>query len=531
MPGQAEEGGGLAARRLTTTPPGAALAPITVGELLLMTTNPGTGLVAVVHANRILACSAAARAEGVRRGQRRREAQGLCPELTVVGADPARDQRFFDPLLARLEELAPGVQQIRPGLVALRARGPATFYGGELAAATRLLAAMGALGIADVRAGIADGVFAAEQAAYAAQAPAGGCPSVPVVVPPGGSAAFLAPLPVDRLGDADLAQLLPQLGIRTLGEFATLDRAHVRDRFGERGVHLHAIAGGQDNRPVTGRPAPADLGGGIDFEPPLTRADQVAFSVRRTAEAFIAALARAHLVCTELSVAITGERGEVAERVWLHPTAFDSAAVVDRVRWQLEAAAGTAITSPVTRVRFTPVAVDAAAHHEPGLFGTGSDERVHHALSRVQALLGHDSVFTATTGGGRSITERAVLVPWGDRVLTPQPRDRPWPGHLPAPLPAVVFPVPRPVGVLAATGAAVGVDERGNLTAPPLVLDDEFGRHRLTAWAGPWPVDERTWDPGRHRRAYRFQAVDAAQAAWLLVLDDGGSWWAEGRYD
>ena len=44
---------------------------------------PGTP-VAVVHANRVVACSPAARDDGVRRGQRRREAQGRCPTLEVV---------------------------------------------------------------------------------------------------------------------------------------------------------------------------------------------------------------------------------------------------------------------------------------------------------------------------------------------------------------------------------------------------------------------------------------------------------------
>jgi protein ImuB len=47
----------------------------------------------VLHANRVVACSAAARAEGVARGLRKREAQGRCPGLTVVAHDPERDAR------------------------------------------------------------------------------------------------------------------------------------------------------------------------------------------------------------------------------------------------------------------------------------------------------------------------------------------------------------------------------------------------------------------------------------------------------
>ena len=55
---------------------------------------------AVVLANRVVACTPAARAEGVRRGLRKREAQGRCPQLVVVADDPARDARAFEPVVA-----------------------------------------------------------------------------------------------------------------------------------------------------------------------------------------------------------------------------------------------------------------------------------------------------------------------------------------------------------------------------------------------------------------------------------------------
>ena len=85
--------------------------------------------VAVIEKNLVVACSATARAEGVRRGLRRRDAQARCPALTIVPVDPARDHRAFSPVVAHLEERAPGVQVVRPGLCALRARGPARYYG------------------------------------------------------------------------------------------------------------------------------------------------------------------------------------------------------------------------------------------------------------------------------------------------------------------------------------------------------------------------------------------------------------------
>ncbi|QKJ21101.1 DNA polymerase Y family protein [Microbacterium hominis] len=497
--------------------------------------------VAVMERNLVRACNAAARAEGVRGGLRRRDAQARCPRLRVVTADDARDHRAFAPLVARLEEHAPGVQVVRAGLCALRARGPARYYGGEPESARVLVDALRAEGVADVRIGVADGPFTAEQAAKAATAAAD-----PVfVVPAGAAAGFLAPLSVAVLdasslggGSAtasdDLVGLLARLGVQTLGQFAAMDLERVRERFGPRGIRLHALAAGLDSQQVAPRTPPPELHREVAFEPPLELAEQVAFGMRMAADEFVARLGAHDLVCTELRVEITGDRGEHSERVWLHPGSFDAAAVVDRVRWQLAERQET-LRSAVARVRISPEAVDEAAHHAPAIFGGGPDERVHHALSRVQAMLGHRGVLTPAIGGGRWLAERQVLVPWGDRhekgsAGLASERAQPWPGSLPDPLPTTVFAPPRPVEVIALGGGVIDVDERGAASAAPAVLVEGGRARAVAAWAGPWPVVERGWDAARRRRAYRFQIVDDEGAAWLLVCE-GGVWSAEAAYD
>ncbi|MBW9093295.1 DNA polymerase Y family protein [Microbacterium jejuense] len=522
--------------------------------------------IAVVERNLVVACSASARVEGVRRGQRRRDAQARCPGLTVVAADAARDQRAFAPVVALIEERAPGVQLVRPGLCALRARGPARYYGGEAEAARMLLGALRDQGLEGVRAGIADGPFTAEQAARA-----GTSADEPVfVVPAGGAAGFLAPLSIAVLdaaaggasgkdGAADLVGLLARLGVQTLGGFAEMPPERVRERFGERGVRLRALAAGQDSRPVEPRTPPPELQREVAFEPPLEIADQVAFAMRVTADDFVAGLGAIDLVCTELRVELVGDRGERSERVWLHPGSFDAPAIVDRVRWQLaeDVGAGDAggsggsatggLRSGVALVRISPEAVEAASHHAPALFGGGPEQRVHHALSRVQAMLGHRGVLTPVIGGGRWLAERQVLVPWGDKDARDRrsgargpgvtgagglaaQRARPWPGSLPDPLPTTVFADPVPVDVRALGGELVDVDERGIVSAVPAFLVESGRRRAIEAWAGPWPVVERGWDAARARRAHRFQVVDADGEAWLLVCE-GDAWTAEATYD
>src|SRR5579872_2752888 len=80
---------------------------------------------------RVVACSAAAREAGVRRGQRVRDAQQLSPRLAVHVRDEAAEARAFEPVAIAAESLAAGVEIVRPGLIALDARGPARYHGGE----------------------------------------------------------------------------------------------------------------------------------------------------------------------------------------------------------------------------------------------------------------------------------------------------------------------------------------------------------------------------------------------------------------
>jgi protein ImuB len=474
----------------------------------------------------VFASSAAARREGIRRGSRVREAQARWPELIVLPYEAALDMRSFVPVIEAIEKAVPGVQVLRPGTCAMRARGPVRYYGGEEEAAHRLLTVLAELGIRDARVGIADGPFTAEHAARSSGA------SRIAIVREGESAAFLAPLPIELLTDPSLVSLLRRLGIRTLGEFARLPAIDVERRFGAEGAWLHGLARGLDGRPVVPRSVPDEYDSLVEFEPPLDRADQVAFGFRAAADEFIGRLVRARLVCTSLRVEIGSESGGVSERSWLHPRSFTAADVLDRIRWQIQGdgSVETGLDSAVLRVRVVPEAVDAIGHHEKGLWGTGTDERIHHGLSRVQSMLGHGGVLTAAIGGGRTLTDRQILVPWGDREPA-VPVGRPWPGRLPDPAPSRVFEVRSSAVVISAGGQAVDVDERGRLTVLPAQFStDGHALIGVTAWAGPWPIDQRWWDSEHSHRASRFQLVDETGAAWLLAIENH-LWWIEGRYD
>lgn len=495
--------------------------------------------VAVVAANRVVACSGRARGEGVRRGMRRRDAQGRCPELVVFQDDPVRDARLFEPVAAAVEELAVGVEILRPGVVAVPARGPAGYFGGEEPAAERLIDQVADRTGAECQVGVADGLFAAVLAARRG-----------VVVQPGGSREFLAPLSVRELhrpaeghDRADLVDLLRRLGLRTLGAFAAVPEKDVSARFGADAVLAHRLARGLQQRPPDRRRPPPELFVAEQLDPPVERVDAAAFVARQLAEGLHAGLAAHGLACTRLRIHALTANGEEYERIWRCAEPLTPNGIADRVRWQLDGwLTGTSgrPSAGIHTLRLDPVEVVEGRALQLDLWrGEGraeADERAGRAMVHVQGLLGPEAVVTPVLGGGRDPGEQVRLVPWGDERGPRRDPDAPWPGRLPSPSPATVLAKPLPAKVVDEHGRAVAVSARHELTGRPCQVTVAGGQPRgVRAWAGPWATDARWWTRGQCRRA-RLQVLLAddraedVQTALLLVLT-GERWTVEGIYD
>lgn len=476
---------------------------------------------AVIDKGHVLACSQSARAEGVRRGMRRRDAQSRCPGLVLHDYNPDADVRGFEAVLTAIEELSPGVAPLRPGLCALRV--PSRFYGGEAEAAAVIAERLVGIGVWDVRIGIADGLFAAELAARRALA------QESLAIPPGGSAHFLRDLPIDALGDTDLTGLLRRMGLRTLGDFAGLPAADVHTRFGTHGELLHRLARGLDPQPVSRRQVPPEFDATLTLEPPLELIEPIAFSLRTTAEGFVADLASYGLVCTTVLIEVDADGSLATARRWMHPRWFGATDLIDRVRWQLS---GGAVGAPVDAVRLIPEVTEPLGDHADSLFGGGPDERVERGVARVQSIVGHESVVSASVQGGRGPADRRLLVPWGERAVARRPSGQPWPGSLPPPAPATVYLEPQEALVVGAEGQPIGVTGRGVITGEPARFRAAVGSdwQPVASWAGPWPVDEQWWDEAASRRLARFQVVGVDGSAWLMLVENG-QWWTEARYD
>ncbi|TDB83339.1 DNA polymerase Y family protein [Actinomadura sp. KC216] len=478
---------------------------------------------AVAVQGQVAACTAAARAEGVRRGQRLRDAQRRCPDLVVRERDLDAEGRLFEAVVEAVAALTPRVEVVRPGLCAIPARGPARFYGGEEALRVLVQDAVVEAGH-DCGSGVADGLFAAELAARAGQ---GG-----VVVPEGGAAAFLAPYPLSVLDRPELADLLRRLGIKTLGDFAALPSGHVAGRFGADGALAHRLARGEEPRPLAPVKGAEDLTVRADFDPPAEQSERVVFAAKRLAGELHEALAAGGLACVRLEVAAGFADGHVLRRLWRHD-GLSALAVAERVRWQLsawQASDSEQVWGGVAWLELAPDQLVPDEGRQEGLWGrTSVTDRIARAADRIQALLGHHGITRPVLVGGRGPGERVVRVPIGDLPPADVP-EGPWPGRVTGPAPAVVLAAPPDVEVADAAGEPVVVSARCEVSAPPAVLAVRGRPAAITGWTGPWPADERWWDPGRSRRRARFQVTTDDGAAYLLAVE-GGRWHIEAVYD
>ncbi len=201
--------------------------------------------------------SGAAEAFGVVSGMRLGEALGRCPSLALVPADPQRAEEAWEESLATLEGIGAAVESRRPGEAFFGLDGLRALWGRPERALERARRLMGQ----GVRLGAGPTRLCALAAALRSRPRRRA-----VIVSQKEARAFLALLEVavlrDRMGDewtgVNLVDTLERLGVRTLGELASLPRDAVADRFGDPGLRALDMANGVEE-PLRPRRPRAEL--------------------------------------------------------------------------------------------------------------------------------------------------------------------------------------------------------------------------------------------------------------------------------
>jgi protein ImuB len=240
----------------------------------------------------VLDADPTARSLGVRRGMALGTAHRLAPEATFLDPEPEADGAAVEAAFRVLARFSPAIAGTSDpadpafGLLEAQVDGLAALWGAEPAIAERLAAALEAPLAGRPGAGLAGTRFAATIAAAAAGA------GRHIAVPPGGEAAFLAPLPAGLLShDPEVRGRLARFGLRRIGQVAELPRSALVARFGPEGDQLGARSRGEETDPFRPRRDPERTLLALPIEPPVDALEAVRFVLRRVATALASSLA------------------------------------------------------------------------------------------------------------------------------------------------------------------------------------------------------------------------------------------------
>jgi DNA polymerase-4 len=197
-------------------------------------------------AARVVAVSGEAAACGIVPGMSLTQAQSLCPQARIMPAKPGQYQATLAEIVSLLAAVTPKVEPDTGPAAALIYADLGDISGGApLDLAGSISQAIQTQLHLTPALGLATGKFPAYMAASSIGLKRA------LLIAPGQESGFLAPIPVTALPlDPELARRFNLLGLRALGQLATLPAGAVLTQFGRYGQWLQRLAQGRDDRPV-----------------------------------------------------------------------------------------------------------------------------------------------------------------------------------------------------------------------------------------------------------------------------------------
>lgn len=190
--------------------------------------------------------------------------------LTIVAADERADAKLLDGIADWCDRFTPLVSLDVPDGLLLDVTGAAHLFGGEAAMLSLVIRRIGEQGFA-VQGAIAGTSLAAR--ALARYAPRS-------IVPPGGEAQVIAPLPITALDCEDnILRALRHAGLKTLGMVAERLASELAERLGRGFVTRLRVMLGESEQPLTPRRPLPDLMAEQRFAEPIVSQDAIAASL------------------------------------------------------------------------------------------------------------------------------------------------------------------------------------------------------------------------------------------------------------
>jgi DNA polymerase-4 len=209
----------------------------------------------------VSAASYEARSYGVRSAMPISRAARLCPHAAFLPVDMEKYQRVSSQIMAILGRFSPLVEPVSVDEAFVDLTGTASLFGPPPSAVAAIKTAIRGETALTASAGLAANKFLAKVASDLRK------PDGLVVVPSGGEADFLAPLPIDRLWGVGrvMGEALRAMGITTVGRLQAIPRDALVRRFGAYGADLYELAFGRDERPIVPSAAPKSMGAETTF--------------------------------------------------------------------------------------------------------------------------------------------------------------------------------------------------------------------------------------------------------------------------
>src|SRR3990170_7147846 len=194
----------------------------------------------------VTAASYEARKFGVHSAQPVATARRLCPDGVFLPVRMGRYKEMSDRVFEIFRRFSPLVEALSIDEGFLDVTGTERLFCGALEIALKIKAAVAAEMGLTVSAGVAASKFVAKIASDMHK------PDGLTVVPRGKEKEFLGPLPVGKLwGVGKVTETaLHRMGVKTIGDLASVPAENLKKRFGKHGLHLHRLANGIDDREV-----------------------------------------------------------------------------------------------------------------------------------------------------------------------------------------------------------------------------------------------------------------------------------------
>jgi protein ImuB len=211
---------------------------------------------------------------GLRPGLTLADARARVPDLSIEDEDPAADHALIERIAGWCERYTPMVGLSTPDGLNLDITGCAHLFGGEAALRNDLRVRLARAGFSP-RTALAGTPDAA--AALARYSPGG-------VVPSGGEAAAVRPLPLAALGlDAERITALARAGLKTIADLADRPRAPIAARFGADILDRLVRTLGEVDSPISPRTPLPELAAERRFAEPIGRAGDVLGTLQQLA--------------------------------------------------------------------------------------------------------------------------------------------------------------------------------------------------------------------------------------------------------